>query len=238
MKRLTALTMITLTMTSMLPLTANAAGYRYTTCPGGNRPAVITGNCNLENLIETLQRCGADGSSADWWNLLNGGTAGGTNNEDLSGSGADSDANSDTDNNTDNNTGANDSTDPAARTYAQQVVDLVNAEREKAGLAPLTVDADVEKAAAVRAGEIQTVFDHTRPNGSSFYTALTAQGVDYRSAGENIAWGQKTPEEVMTAWMNSAGHRANILNANYTHIGVGSVKNSAGNQYWVQLFTN
>ena len=138
----------------------------------------------------------------------------------------------------DNNTGANDSTDPAARTYAQQVVDLVNAEREKAGLAPLTVDADVEKAAAVRAGEIQTVFDHTRPNGSSFYTALTAQGVDYRSAGENIAWGQKTPEEVMTAWMNSAGHRANILNANYTHIGVGSVKNSAGNQYWVQLFTN
>lgn len=233
MKKLTALTMITLTMTSMLPLTANAAvGYRYTTCPGGNRPAVVAGNYNLENLIETLKKCGADGNRTDWWNLINGGAAGSNDNEDLSGSGSDSDA--------DNDAGANDndSTDPANKTYAQQVVDLVNAERAKAGLAPLTVDADVEKAAGVRAGEIQTVFDHTRPNGSPFYTALTGQGVNYRSAGENIAWGQKTPEEVMTAWMNSAGHRANILNANYTHIGVGSVQNSAGTQYWVQLFTN
>ncbi|MBE5993436.1 MAG: hypothetical protein E7247_13755 [Paenibacillaceae bacterium] len=114
---------------------------------------------------------------------------------------------------------------------------MVNAERAKAGLAPLTIDANVEKAANVRANEIQTSFEHVRPNGSSFSTALREQSVNFQGAGENIAWGQKTPEEVMNAWMNSAGHRANILNKNFTHIGVGNLQNSAGTQYWVQLFT-
>lgn len=121
--------------------------------------------------------------------------------------------------------------------YAQQVVDLVNVERAKEGLAPLTIDERVAQAATVRAKEIQTKFAHVRPNGSGFVTALKEQGVTYRGAGENIAWGQRTPQEVVTAWMNSPGHRANIMNKNYVHIGVGNLQNSSGTQYWVQIFT-
>ena len=73
-------------------------------------------------------------------------------------------------------------------------------------------------------------------NGSSFSSALKEQGADFRGAGENIAWGQQTPKEVMNAWMNSPGHRANILNKNFKYIGVGNLQNSSGAQYWVQLF--
>ncbi len=123
-----------------------------------------------------------------------------------------------------------------ALSYTAQVVKLVNAERAKEGLSPLTVDTNVQAAAQVRAVEIQTSFSHTRPNGSSFSTALKEQNVSYRSAGENIAWGQRSPQEVVTAWMNSAGHRANIMNANFTKIGVGYHQNANGTKYWSQLF--
>lgn len=123
------------------------------------------------------------------------------------------------------------------RTYAEQVADLVNAERAKAGLSALTIDKGIETAALVRAKEIETSFSHTRPNGSSFSTVLTENGISYRGSGENIAWGQRSPEEVMNGWMNSEGHRANILNPNFTKIGVGYYQNSAGQNYWTQLFT-
>lgn len=121
--------------------------------------------------------------------------------------------------------------------FAEQVVNLVNAERAKEGLSPLQIDDEVVKAAHVRAREIETSFAHTRPNGSSFSTALQEQGAVYRGAGENIAWGQRSPEQVMEGWMNSPGHRANILNANYKYIGVGYYQNSSGTNYWTQLFT-
>ena len=120
--------------------------------------------------------------------------------------------------------------------FASQVVALVNAERAKQGLSALTIDTKVQQAALVRAKESAQSFSHTRPNGSSFSTALTEAGVSYRTAGENIAYGQSTPQQVMNAWMNSSGHRANILTANYTTIGVGyTVIN--GTAYWAQLFT-
>lgn len=120
--------------------------------------------------------------------------------------------------------------------FASQVAALVNAERAKYGLSALTVDTNVQQAALVRAKETAQSFSHTRPNGSSFSTALTEAGVSYRTAGENIAYGQTTPQQVMNAWMNSSGHRANILNAKYTTIGVGyTVIN--GTAYWAQLFT-
>lgn len=121
--------------------------------------------------------------------------------------------------------------------YVQQVVDLVNQERAKAGLSPVTADSTVQTAAQVRAQEIETSFSHTRPNGSSFDTALTQQGIKFNGCGENIAWGQKSPQEVMTGWMNSDGHRANILNAKYTKIGVGYHQNASGTNYWTQEFT-
>lgn len=128
-------------------------------------------------------------------------------------------------------------TDTEELTFAQQVVKLVNEERAKAGLSELTLDTNVEAAAQVRAGEIKQLFSHTRPDGSKFSTALQEQGVNYKGAGENIAWGQKTPEAVMQAWMNSAGHRANILNARFTKIGVGYYQDANGTNYWTQLFT-
>lgn len=126
--------------------------------------------------------------------------------------------------------------DSTNSTYAQQVISLVNEERAKAGLAPLNEAANVTQAANVRAQEIVRSFSHTRPDGSSFSSVLQQNGVSYRGAGENIAYGQRTAAEVMDGWMNSSGHRANILNANYTNIGVGFYE-SNGVKYWVQLFT-
>ncbi len=154
------------------------------------------------------------------------------------------------DNIPDNNNPGNDSTEESTpdntpetdsstdeHTFIKEVVDLVNVERAKEGLAPLTIDTKVQAAAQVRAKECEQLFSHTRPNGTSFSTALKEQNVSYRSAGENIAWGQKTPQEVVTAWMNSSGHRANIMNANFTTIGVGYYENARGTDYWCQLFT-
>lgn len=123
------------------------------------------------------------------------------------------------------------------KSYAEQVVDLVNEERAKEGLSPLVLDETAASAAYVRAKETEISFSHTRPDGRSFSTALTDQGMKFNGAGENIAWGQKSPEAVMEAWMNSPGHRANILNAKFTSIGVGYYQNSAGTNYWTQLFT-
>lgn len=120
--------------------------------------------------------------------------------------------------------------------YVLRIVELVNEERAKAGLKPVTLKEDVTAAAQVRAVESEISFSHTRPNGTGFATALKEAGVSYRGAGENIAWGQKSPEEVMKGWMNSAGHRANILNERFTTIGVGYHQNNKGVNYWSQLF--
>lgn len=128
--------------------------------------------------------------------------------------------------------------DTQNKSYAEQVVDLVNVERAKEGLAPLTMDATLNQAAVIRAREIQTSFSHTRPNGTNFGTAIKEVGGSYRTAGENIAWGQRTPEEVVKAWMNSAGHRKNIMSTGYSKIGVAYVQNAAGTAYWAQMFTN
>ena len=126
--------------------------------------------------------------------------------------------------------------EPAELSFAEQVVQLVNAERAKAGLAAVTLDKTMESAALVRAKETEVSFSHTRPNGSSFSTALTEAGVSFKGSGENIAYGQKTPEDVMNGWMNSSGHRANILNSKFTKIGVGYYQNAKGTNYWTQLF--
>ncbi len=258
MRKLTALGMITLTLTSMIPLTANAAvNCPYSSGFGGRNVITITGNTNLDDLKAKLQQYGISGNSVDWSKLVNGNSTcnqskgngsntntnnnGGTNNNgSTNNNGGTNNSGSDngsTNNNNNGNTNTDTGTDTTNKSYTQQVVDLVNAERAKEGLSALTIDPKVEKAATVRANEIQSNFDHTRPNGSSFSTALTEQGVSYRGAGENIAWGQRTPQEVVTAWMNSPGHRANIMNKSYTHIGVGNTQNSSGTQYWVQLFT-
>ena len=126
---------------------------------------------------------------------------------------------------------------PQESSFAEQVAELVNAERRKAGLGELVLDQEIASAALVRAKEIETSFSHTRPDGRSFSSVLTDNGISFRGSGENIAWGQKTPQEVMDGWMNSEGHRANILNAKFTKIGVGYYQNASGRNFWTQLFT-
>lgn len=125
--------------------------------------------------------------------------------------------------------------DASVHPYVLRIVELVNEERAKAGLNPVTLDAVASEAALVRAKETVQLFSHTRPDGRSCFTALTEQGIRYRTAGENIAYGQRSPEEVMEGWMNSSGHRANILNASFTHIGVGYYQVNGVN-YWTQMF--
>ena len=132
--------------------------------------------------------------------------------------------------------GEDNSEESVQESLAHQVVRLVNEERAKAGLPALAIDVNTEAAALVRAKEIKQSFSHTRPNGTQFATALKEQGVNYRGAGENIAWGQRTPEAVMQAWMNSDGHRANILKPKFTKIGVGHYQDASGTNYWTQLF--
>ena len=119
--------------------------------------------------------------------------------------------------------------------YARQVAGIVNRERAANGLSPLKYSDRLSEPALVRAKEIQSSFSHTRPNGSKCFTAITEAGITYRTAGENIAYGQRNPEEVMNAWMNSSGHRANILGANYEYIGIG-VTYQNGIYYWSQFF--
>ena len=120
---------------------------------------------------------------------------------------------------------------------ASEVVRLTNSARSQNGYAALVEDGALSEAAAVRAREIARRFSHTRPSGASFSSALSESGVSYLRAGENIASGQKSASEVVNAWMNSPGHRANILNSSYSRIGSASV-NIDGTLYWVQLFAD
>ena len=122
--------------------------------------------------------------------------------------------------------------------YAEQVLTIVNQRRSEAGLSGLSMNYTLVSAAKVRAVETVQSFSHTRPNGTSCFTAFSDAGVSYTGAGENIAAGQSTPDSVMTAWMNSEGHKANILDENFTEIGIACYydANSPYGYYWVQCF--
>lgn len=126
----------------------------------------------------------------------------------------------------------------AAAFYTQQVVNIVNEERARAGLSALVMQTDLSLAADIRAREQELLFSHTRPDGRSCFTALDDMGISYRYAGENIAYGYTTPSNVMNGWMNSTGHRANIMDAKFKNIGVGFWQDVYGRQYWAQLFTS
>lgn len=126
-----------------------------------------------------------------------------------------------------------DSNASSASSMEAQILKLVNQERQKAGLKKLSYYSPLEGYARTRSQEIVKSFAHTRPNGSSCFSVIK---YGYTWGGENIAMGFEAPEDVMNGWMNSPGHRANILNANFTEMGVGIYR---GNNclYWVQLFT-
>ena len=120
-----------------------------------------------------------------------------------------------------------------AKEEIQAVVKIVNQRRAEAGLPALTYSKSLQKVADLRAKEITELFSHTRPNGQLCFTAFGELGVKYSYAGENIASGYKSAEAVMTGWMNSEGHRKNILDSRFTEIAVGFDPETRA---WVQVF--
>lgn len=125
--------------------------------------------------------------------------------------------------------------DAAVLDYEKEVVRLVNEIRVKNGLKELTYDWELSRVARYKSQDMKDnrYFSHTSPTYGSPFQMIKNFGLSYRSAGENIAKGYKTPQAVVNGWMSSSGHRANILNASYNRIGVGYVAN--GN-YWTQMF--
>ena len=124
------------------------------------------------------------------------------------------------------------------KSLESQVVKLVNVERAKQGLQPLTENWQLSRVARYKSADMATknYFSHTSPTYGSPFKMMESFGIKYSSAGENIAYGQKTPEQVMTAWMNSPGHRSNIMSPSYSQIGVGYATNKSGTAYYTQMF--
>jgi uncharacterized YkwD family protein len=129
-------------------------------------------------------------------------------------------------------------TNPLA-SYEKQVLTLVNKERANRGLSLLVWDSKLAYVARIKSQDMinNKYFSHQSPKYGSPFQMMEYFGLKFSAAGENIAYGQRNAQEVMTSWMNSSGHRANILSSAYTHIGVGVAKASNGTLYWTQEFT-
>ncbi|WP_082892743.1 SafA/ExsA family spore coat assembly protein [Rossellomorea aquimaris] len=129
--------------------------------------------------------------------------------------------------------------DITAQSYTYEVVKLVNQERAKTGLSPLKENWELSRVARYKSEDMaaKNYFSHTSPTYGSPFQMIKDFGISYRAAGENIAAGQKTPAEVVKAWMNSEGHRKNIMSNTFTEIGVGYVKGGSYGHYWTQMFT-
>ena len=128
--------------------------------------------------------------------------------------------------------------DAAVTQYEQEVIRLVNEIRVQNGLSALTYNWELSRVARYKSQDMvdNRYFSHTSPTYGTPFQMIRSFGLSYRSAGENIAYGQRTPQAVVNAWMNSSGHRANILNGTFTSIGVGYYVDGAGAAHWVQIF--
>ncbi|WIF96142.1 SafA/ExsA family spore coat assembly protein [Caminicella sporogenes] len=120
----------------------------------------------------------------------------------------------------------------------QEVIKLTNLERQKYGLSPLKHNWELSRVARYKSEDMKNkgYFSHISPTYGSPFEMMKAFNINYRAAGENIAKGQRSAQEVVNAWMHSSGHRANILNKNFTEIGVGYAIDSKGVRYWTQMF--
>lgn len=126
----------------------------------------------------------------------------------------------------------------ATKNVENQVIQLTNQQRAKYGLKALTPNWELSRVARYKAMDMRDkkYFSHTSPTYGDPFTMMKNFGISYRAAGENIAAGQSTPQEVVNAWMNSPGHRANILSTTFTQIGVGYAKGGSMQYYWSQMF--
>lgn len=126
----------------------------------------------------------------------------------------------------------------AINNMENEVIRLTNIERSKRGLAALKANWQLSRCARYKSQDMinKNYFAHQSPTYGSPFDMIQSFGMSMAAGGENIAMGQRTPQEVMTAWMNSPGHRSNILSTAYTEIGVGCAKSSNGTYYWTQQF--
>ncbi len=126
----------------------------------------------------------------------------------------------------------------STKAFEDEVLRLVNIERSKNGLPALKSDWQLSRVARYKSQDMinKGYFSHTSPTYGSPFKMMESFGIRFSAAGENIAYGQRTPAEVMKGWMNSPGHRANILSPSYTHIGIGLAKTRNGVNYWTQMF--
>jgi len=124
------------------------------------------------------------------------------------------------------------------KSIENEVVRLTNAERAKYGLPALQLDWELARVARYKSADMRdkNYFSHNSPTYGSPFTMMRNFGISYRTAAENIAAGQRTPQEVVRSWMNSPGHRANILKRDITHIGVGYARGGSYGHYWTQMF--
>ena len=223
MKKLTMMMSVTL-CAAMLTVGANAAGSSscpttkyYTWNASGNSQSQTYNDINsiLSQFINSQQKSGGKTYSYNCPN--NGSSNGGSSNGGSS----------------NNSSGSNSSSSVSA--YEAEVVRLVNVERAKNGLGALTLNAKLSDVARAKSQDMRDkgYFSHTSPTYGSPFDMMSKFGISYRTAGENIAMGYSTPQAVVTGWMNSSGHRANILNGSFTQIGVGYV---ASGNYWTQMF--
>jgi len=177
--------------------------------------------------------CGNNGSNTNAGKENAGSNKGGANNGN-SGTGSNAGSGNKGSNNGGSGSNTGSGSTVGVSQYAAQVINLVNQERAKAGLKALKTDSKLTAVAQAKAKDMydNNYFSHTSPTYGSPFDMMKKFGVSFNYAGENIASGQRTPQEVMNAWMNSPGHKANILNPNFTSIGVAYY-----NGKWVQEFT-
>lgn len=235
---------MTLTLIGATILGSSSSLYAKSYRPGNKRPHnQVSCKPGATTKPQKPNNCTKPGTDNDANNDSNTGTNNGIDN-DCTKPGTDNGTNNDTntgiDNGTNNDTSTgNDSTtdtDVSTQTaYENKVLELVNAERAKQGLKPLEMDESVRNVARLKSQDMKknNYFSHTSPTYGTPFEMLKKYGISYKSAGENIAQGYQTPEQVVKGWMNSSGHRANILNASYTHIGIGY---EADGNYWTQMF--
>ena len=191
-----------------------------------NKPSQDENSSNVEN-----------NNSSD----NNDSSIGNDSNQDNNDNENNNDGNIDNNNQSDSNTNTgneNGSTSNSFSDFQEEVIRLVNVERSKRGLSELPFNTQLCNVATLKSQDMinNNYFSHTSPTYGSPFDMIKQFNISYKTAGENIAKGQKTPQEVVNAWMNSKGHRENILNSNFTDIGVGVAISSNGILYWTQMF--
>ncbi|SHI22268.1 uncharacterized protein, YkwD family [Sporobacter termitidis DSM 10068] len=251
MKKLIVSMALALFVFAMSTTALAAPAAQSASCPGTSSSAASASGANVSKIIENLKSQGyLNGTAKNGQSLqellkscgiyipdASAGTSkaqsGGQTGKTSTGSGSGDSAGTAAPSDSGDKTAASDKTDN--KSYEQQVVDLVNEQRAANGLSALTLSEKLSDAARAKSQDMhdKNYFSHTSPTYGSPFDMLKTFGISYKAAGENIAMGQATPEEVVNAWMNSPGHRANILNSAYTQIGVGYV---ADGSYWTQLF--